>query len=145
MSEILRRREPIVVATSHPVRCSRQALRALGRIGLAVVVAFSVSSCDAVPPIARDLPSTLADLQPAFDQRVKERFPVGASEQEIVAELRDEGFTPLDPKKWKLGTFASVAAYEARRFPCVFDWTIYWSAENGKIAAIKGGFFSGCL
>lgn len=111
---------------------------------LAVVVTLVVSSCGSPPPIGRDLPSAFADARPVFDQRVKERFPVGASEQQLVTELRKEGFN-LDPKNVGRTEFKSAAAYEARGWPCTLYWTILWNAESGSITAIKGKYDPTCL
>ena len=113
------------------------------RIVLAVAVTLVVSSCGS-PPIGRDLPWAFADAQPVFDQRVKERFPVGASEQQLVTELRKEGFN-LDPKNVGRTEFKSAAAYELRGLPCTLYWTILWNAESGGITAIKGKYDSACL
>jgi hypothetical protein len=133
-----------LVATRHlrwPVR-----IALLRQIIGAVLLSLCVSSCAVPPPpIGRDLPSTVADARPAFDQRVRERFAAGASEQDLIAELRREGFT-LIPANGALPPFKSAATYTSHQsFACSIDWTVLWSAENGKLTAVAGQYHPICL
>jgi hypothetical protein len=115
------------------------------QIVVAVLTTFCVAACaNAPPPIARNLPSVFAAAQPVFNQRVKERFPVGSHEQTLLAELRREGFT-LSPKNVAPTPSKSEAVYTVHRVACRRDWRILWSANDGKITAISGRYGAACL
>jgi len=112
---------------------------------LTVLVAVSVASCadDPPPPMGRNLGWS------AFDRRVQERFPIGANEQELLAELRKERFR-LEVGTTSLhypapGQFKSSATYTAVTMFCKTSWTILWSTDNGRITAIAGDVFPVCL
>jgi hypothetical protein len=73
-----------------------------------------VSGCAvSQPQIGRNLPSAFDDANRAFDARVDERFPIGSSEDTLVAELKREGFkvseNTTDP-----ATFKFFALYARR-------------------------------
>lgn len=60
---------------------------------LSAFATLSLTACaELAPLIGRGLPPALAEARPAFDQRVKERFPIGSDEAAMRAELRREGF-----------------------------------------------------
>ena len=44
-------------------------------------------------PLAADLPNAFVEASTAFDARVREKFPVGSPESELVRVLSEQGFT----------------------------------------------------
>jgi len=90
-----------------------------------------------VPPIGRGLPTTFG-FTPAFEQRLRERFPIGSDEGRLIAELRSEKFVfgeVQDPPS----RYRSSARYEASHGPfCKGEWQIYWTAPQGIITEIGG-------
>lgn len=90
--------------------------RMIRRKMLTVLAMLVLSACSKQPPpIGRDLPITFG-YTPAFEQRLSQRFPVGSEEQQLVTELRNEVF--------------GIA--------CKDEWTVQWSADQGKITGITG-------
>lgn len=66
---------------------------------LAVLSPLLLSACsDPVPAIGRELPRTLAQAAPYFDERIKQRFPVGSDEDRLLVELRKERFSVLETR-----------------------------------------------
>lgn len=121
-----------------PYRCSSPRSSAL-LIGVPLLVLLSACS-DRAPPLGRGLPETFGPTAPYFDTRLKERFPVGSDAVKLVTELRNEGFTVKggrDPNQFS-------ARYEAG-LVCKKSWAVYWTAEQGKIAAISGSHNQACL
>ena len=112
------------------------------RMMLAVFCAFVVSACSNAPPsLGRGLPRTFGPT-PDFDNRIKERFPVGSEESKLLAELHGERFaTPefKDPSE----PYRFTALYVAQS---IASWRIQWNAEQGRIIGIDG-WYSGeiCL
>jgi len=114
-------------------------------IVLAALTALGLSACAASPPpIGRELPAVFADARPVFDKRVKERFPVGSDEGNLLAELRREAFTVREASD-PLKHFRYSATYEAHQLACNVSWTIWWNAEKSKIIDIVGDYGATCL
>ena len=109
---------------------------------LPVIVAMLLSACSAQPPpMARNLATRDTSH---FDERVRQRFPVGSDENRLEAELRNERFSIAeihDPAN----RYQMSARHEVNSMICREDWTILWSAEEGKITGIEGRIQDTCL
>lgn len=108
-----------------------------GRIVPLLAFAVLTSACaDPMPKLADGLPRSFGPTS-NFDTRLKEQFPVGSSEPQLMEELRREKFVLRDggdpEKKYQ---FASI--YDRHALPCREVWTVLWSAELGRITAIAG-------
>jgi hypothetical protein len=122
------------------VRLSYLLLGTAIAVGLcAVWLVFSRSSELPLPALARDLPQgswEQADL--AFQERVRHRFPVGASEEVVLQVLVDEGFT--------ISLSGTRANFEQPGSPCRLVWRVSWEADGfGRISGITGQYFGICL
>jgi hypothetical protein len=104
---------------------------------LAVCGTLLLSACaNGIPSIARGLPRAFGPTS-EFDARIRQRFPVGSPEGNLVAELRAEKFTIVevhDPAE----QYRHNAYYEHHAFPCRETWTIKWTADDGHIIGIEG-------
>ena len=89
-----------------------------------------------LPPLARDLPARVTEAEPLFDARVKARYPVGSSEEAVMAELGAQGFRSVGRADgrdaWRDFSF------ERRRFPFTTLWSVRWRARGGRIEEIWG-------
>lgn len=88
------------------------------------------------PPLGHGLPMTFG-FAPAFEQRLRERFPVGSDEARLLAELRSENFSlgKLAPT----GDYRCSVLYAASNGPfCKGERQIYWTAAQGIITEIGG-------
>ena len=105
---------------------------------VASALATLLAGCSKVePPIGRGLPATFG-FTPAFEQKLRERFPVGSDEGRLIAELRSEKFV-LGEVHDPPGRYRSSARYEASHGPfCKGEWQIYWTAPHGIITEIGG-------
>jgi hypothetical protein len=104
-----------------------------------------VSGCAvSQPQIGRNLPSAFDDANRAFDARVDERFPIGSSEDTLVAELKREGFK-VSENTTEAATFKFFALYDAPGLPCRLFWKVLWTSDDGKITAIAGRYSGVCL
>src|ERR1700734_1508685 len=99
---------------------------------LMALCALVLAACsDPVPAIGRGLPKTFAEAAPYFDNRIKERFPIGSDEETLRAELHGEGFTIKelhDPSS----RYRLSALYEGHDLACKESWNVQWTAEGGK-------------
>jgi hypothetical protein len=107
--------------------------------------ALLLSACgDGAPVIGRDLPRSWSDRTPYFDNRVKQRFPIGSDETKLLEELRNERFSISDihdPSRH----FTFSALYEHSDLACRETWMISWRADHGKVANIQGNYRQVCL
>ena len=88
-----------------------------------------------LPPIARGMPSKYAEGKEVFDARIKARFPVGTQEEDLIAELREQGFplpSCLGPDAWASST------YNRTLFVFRTIWSVRWRAEDGRVTEILG-------
>src|SRR5271154_6038946 len=97
-------------------------------VTLVVCGAWLLSACaNRVPPIAQGLPRAFGPTSD-FDARVRQRFPVGSAERNLVAELRAEEFTIMDLHD-SAEQYRHNAYYEHHAFPCRETWAIKWTAD----------------
>lgn len=97
-----------------------------------------------IPALLQDLPESRdEESQKTFIARLQQRFPIGSKESALVAELREEGFAlraeAPAPKR--------EAAFDRRggfADPCRRGGNVQWSAENDRITAISGGYYTYC-
>ena len=100
-------------------------------------LAFLLAACGAgskaTPEIGRDLPAEYADGTRVFDQRVKQRFPLGSSEQAMVEELERQGFR-------RSAAFSGVEDATFTRDELITEtlWSVRWRAQAGRITEIWG-------
>lgn len=89
------------------------------------------------PEIGRGLPSNLEQARREFERRVATRIAVPISEAELVARLKDQGFSV------KQGY--GEAIFEKWRFPCRLAWRVSWESRNGTVDRIAGRYGATCL
>lgn len=107
-------------------------------LGLAGVLAGKLLFPDPVdPPLLRDLPAHYAAASATLTDRVRARFPAGAPESAVIAELVAQGFEVSPPKH--------EARWQRKSVPCVETARIWWSAERGRVTAIEGQRNAICL
>lgn len=108
---------------------------------LAILIVPILAACSMRPPpkLAKGLGANVTyQPDPDWDQRLRERFPVGSEESLLLAELRRDHFV-FDP------TRPGHASYPQPRFPCRQDWRVDWKAEGGRITEIAGTHNGACL
>jgi len=109
--------------------------RQFALVGIAISL---LTGCSAQPPdIGRGVSSNYA-----FNERVRQRFPVGSDERMLVAELLREQFR-IEPAPSKRDNF--VAHLEAEGLPCKRTWTLLWSTDQRKISDIEARYGEICL
>lgn len=90
-----------------------------------------------LPDLARGLPDNVTLAEAMFDERVRSRFPVGSSEAELVAHLRQEGFEAPDSSKDGRGVWHD-ATFWRRRWPFRTLWSVRWRARAGELEEVWG-------
>ncbi len=99
-------------------------------------------SAGQVPPIGADLPEKVDQAQPAFDQRVKQRFPLGSEAAAMISALKQQGFE--GPESWEPDFEQPSPGEHIRsmdfRSGSLFStlWSVRWRENRGKITEIWG-------
>ena len=91
-------------------------------------------------PLTNDLPRKTAEKSPAFDARVKARFPIGTPVTTMAAELLQEKFTRED---WSdtPGQEHYARHYDGGAPVCNLLASVYWkSDENDQLTSIRGEY-----
>jgi len=131
-------------------------MRWLGR-SLVLIGAAAVSSCTTlvwvwektwtIPPVPLTvgLPREVVAKSPAFDERVKARFPIGTPMAEVGLELAREKFVRQDWSPTQSGEHYADR-YDGGAPVCNFDAFVYWKTdESDRLTEIKGVYRVTCL
>ena len=102
---------------------------------------FAVGSRD-LPAIAATLPGEEGRFSQEFDERIRDRFPVGSSEDALVDFLTGEHFAP----EWRRRDGANAAAFVWSGLMCAKTVRVRWRADaTGRLAEVNGAYESHCL
>lgn len=92
------------------------------------------------PPIFSALPTATAQIPSAVDHAVKAHFPIGGTEDDLIAELSEMGFII------KKGTQGLWADYAGGGFACTESFSVTWKAGADRIIEeVSGGYHLSCL
>ena len=103
-----------------------------------VTPACDESSDRPLPELARNLPQGWAEADLAFKERVRNRFPVGTPQKDVVDALESQGFTIAPDGK--------RASFEQPNIVCRLTWRIFWATDEVQnIRRIDGVYGGICL
>lgn len=129
-----------------PWKARRTILVVLGIVGallIAAIVAVTVIWIEmdkdqgAPPPIAEGA-MDFGQPSQAWSQRLETTFPNGIREASVRELLAAEGFD--------VQSGAPHASYGwGKGFPCIYTLTVDWTAEDGALTSISGGYTNACL
>jgi hypothetical protein len=95
-----------------------------------------------LPAIAATLPGDEAQFSREFDERIRDRFPVGTSEDALVDYLASEHFAP----EWRRRDGANAAAFVWSGLLCAKVVRVLWRADaTGRLTEVNGAYESHCL
>jgi hypothetical protein len=86
----------------------------------------------------RDIAGRRIRVQP----RIRDRFPIGASEDSLIAYLADQKFTP----EWRRRDDANATAFVWNGLLCKRTVRVFWRADAaGLLTEVGGSYQSDCL
>ena len=95
-----------------------------------------------LPAIAATLPGDEPAFSQELDARIRERFPVGTSEEKLIAYLADAGFSP----EWRRRDDANASVFIWNGLICTKVIRVTWrSDERGALSEVTGAYESQCL
>ena len=112
---------------------------------LLMAAAFGVGRLGAgarsLPAIVATLPGDEARFSAEFDARIRDRFPVGTSEDALVDYLASEHFAP----EWRRRDGANAAAFVWSGLLCAKTVRVSWRADaTGGLTEVNGAYESHC-
>ena len=94
------------------------------------------------PAIAATLPGEESEFSRELDDRIRQRFPIGASEESLIAYLADQRFTP----EWRRRDDVNASAFVWNGLLCKRTVRVFWRADAaGLLTEVGGSYQSDCL
>ncbi len=99
-------------------------------------------SFHSLPEIVATLPGIESDFSQEFDARIRERFPIGSSEENLIGYLTAEGFVP----EWRQRNEANASVLVHAGLLCEKSVRVFWRTdEAGMLTEIAGAYESQCI
>jgi hypothetical protein len=95
-----------------------------------------------LPEIAATLPGDESQFSRDLDSRIRERFPIGTSEDKLVDYLVSEGFVP----EWRRRDAANASAFVWSGLLCTKIIRVRWRSDSGGVLTdVSGSYEARCL
>ena len=100
------------------------------------------SSFRPLPEIVATLPGDESEFSREFDDRVRERFPIGSSEDKLLAFLTNENFFP----DWRRRDNSNSSFFVQSELICQKIVRVFWRADAaGVLTDVRGTYESQCI
>lgn len=115
------------------------------RISIPILsIVLLLSACaNKAPELGKGLPRSWSDQTPYFDERIKQRFPIGSDKVALINELRSERFSIRENHESQ-SQFKHIAVYEQPGL-CRETWVVTWDEDQAKLSKIEGHYHQVCL
>ena len=102
----------------------------------------STGGFHSLPEIAATLPGDESEFSRKLDERIRQRFPAGAREQDLIAYLDRQGFVP----EWRERDDPNAGVFLWSGLICKKTLRVLWRAdETGALTEVSGAYESHCL
>jgi hypothetical protein len=100
------------------------------------------SSFRPLPEIVATLPGDESDFSREFDGRIRERFPIGSSEDKLLAFLANDNFFP----DWRRRDNPNSSFFVQSGLICQKIARVFWRADAaGVLTDVRGTYESQCI
>ncbi len=111
-------------------------------LAIAAFAAGRFSSFRPFPEIVATLPGDESEFNREFDDRIRERFPVGSREDKLLTFLADEGFFP----DWRSRDNPNASFFVQSGLICQKIIRVFWRADAaGTLTDVRGSYESRCI
>jgi hypothetical protein len=94
------------------------------------------------PEIVATLPGDESEFSREFDGRIRERFPIGSSEDKLVDFLANENFIP----DWRRRDNPNSSFFVQSGLICQKIVRVFWRADaTGDLTDVRGSYESRCM
>lgn len=90
-----------------------------------------------MPALASNLPNDLAASEAVFEERVRARFAGAVTEQQLMEDLRTEGFS--------VSAATRVASFRWESGSCTLVWFVDWEVDEGMVVGVAARHGAQCL
>lgn len=105
-------------------------------------VGRTTGSLHTLPAIAATLPGDESEFSRELDTRIRQRFPIGSSEDQLIEYLASEKFTP----EWRRRDESNASVFVRDGLLCRDIVRVSWRADaSGILVDVSGAFESHCL
>jgi hypothetical protein len=95
-----------------------------------------------LPEIVATLPNDESAFSQEFDDRLRQRFPIGSSEDKLLVFLASENFVP----DWRRRDDPNASFFVQNGFICQKAARVFWRANAaGTLTEVRGSYESQCL
>lgn len=96
----------------------------------------------ALPAIAATLPGDESEFSRELNGRIRERFPIGTSEDKLIDYLASEKFAP----EWRRRDDSNASVFVWNGLICTKAVRVFWRADaTGVLTDLNGAYESKCL
>ena len=111
-------------------------------MGLSFEIGRRTGPILALPAMAATLPGAAQDFSREFEERLRQRFPVGTNEGALIGHLDGEGFAP----DWPRRNEPYAAIFVRKGLFCTDTLRVVWRTETtGNLTQIGGAYASECM
>ena len=111
-------------------------------LATAAFVAGRLSNFHPFPGIVATLPGDESEFSREFNDRIRERFPIGSSEDKLLTFLTNEGFLP----DWRSRDNPNASFFVQSGLICQKIIRVFWRADaSGTLTDIRGSYESHCI
>ena len=111
-------------------------------LATAAFAAGRFSSFRPLPEIVATLPGDESKFSHEFDERIRERFPIGSSEDKLLTFLTNEGFFP----DWRSRDNPNASFFVQSGLICQKIIRVLWRADaSGTLTDVRGSYESHCI
>jgi len=94
------------------------------------------------PEIVATLPGDESAFSQEFNDRLRQRFPIGSSEDKLLGFLASENFVP----DWRRRDDPNASFFVQSGLICQREARVYWRADAaGILIEVRGSYGSQCL
>ena len=111
-------------------------------MGLSFAIGRRTGPLHTLPAMVATLPGAARDFSREFDERLRQQFPIGTNEGELIAYLDGEGFTP----DWPRRNEPFAANFVRKGLFCEDTLRVVWRTEStGNLSQVDGAYASECM
>jgi hypothetical protein len=111
-------------------------------LATAAFAAGRFSSFRPFPEIVSSLPGDESEFSREFEGRIRQRFPIGSSEDKLVDFLANEGFFP----DWRSRDNPNASFFVQSGLICQKIVRVFWRADTtGALTDVHGSYESRCI
>jgi hypothetical protein len=114
---------------------------AIAAVSISFFAGWSARDLKRLPALVRTLDGVERDFDSGLNARIRQLFPAGSSEDDLIGYLDAEGFVP----EWRARNGPNAGRFVHDGMLCKKIARVLWrSDERGKLISVSGSYASRC-